>query len=125
MCYARSCFHQMDSFHWYSKQILYFYSSLQIVNIKDQFFPLSSIHMVSNLLIIFPMLLRMPAYQFHIPRVGEHMFQTINHWKVQHHQGMNFSLILVLLIRINFVINTLRTNSSLVLIFYLFFIVSA
>jgi hypothetical protein len=36
MCYARSYFHQMDSFHQYSKQILYFYSSLQIVDTEDQ-----------------------------------------------------------------------------------------
>jgi hypothetical protein len=34
----------------------------------------------SNLLIIFPTLLIMPARQFCIPMVGEHTFQTINHW---------------------------------------------
>jgi hypothetical protein len=26
------------------------------------------------------MLLRMPAHRFHIPRVGEHTFQMIDHW---------------------------------------------
>jgi hypothetical protein len=36
MCCARSCFHQMDSFHRYSKQTLYFYSPVQIVDTEDQ-----------------------------------------------------------------------------------------
>jgi hypothetical protein len=36
MCCARSYFHQMDSFHRYSKQALYFYSLLQILHIKNQ-----------------------------------------------------------------------------------------
>jgi hypothetical protein len=74
---------------------------------------------VSNLLIIFSTLLRMPAYQFCIPRVGEHMFQMIDHWKVPHHQGRNLSLLVVLLIGIIFVINTLRTDSSILFILFL------
>jgi hypothetical protein len=65
------------------------------------------------------MLLRVPAYQFHIPRVGEHAFQMIDHWKIPHHQGRIFSLLVVLLVGIVFVINTLRT----VFLFF-FFIVS-
>jgi hypothetical protein len=36
MCYAWSCFHQMDSFQRYSKQTLYFYSLLQILDIEDE-----------------------------------------------------------------------------------------
>jgi hypothetical protein len=98
------------------------HSKLWILKIKK--ISLSSIRRVLNLLIIFPMLLRMLAHQFCIPRVGEHTFQTIDHWKVPHHQGRNVSLRLVLFIRISFIINTLRTDSSFVLIFYLFFIVS-
>jgi hypothetical protein len=66
------------------------------------------------------MLVRMPVHQFCIPRVEEHMFQMIDHWKVLHHHGMNFSLRLVFFIKISFIINTLRIDSSLVLIFYLF-----
>jgi hypothetical protein len=38
MCCAWSYFHQMDSFHWYTKQTLYFYSLLQIVDIEDKNF---------------------------------------------------------------------------------------
>jgi hypothetical protein len=38
MCCARSCFHQMDSFHLYSKKTLYFYSLIQMVYIEDQKF---------------------------------------------------------------------------------------
>jgi hypothetical protein len=38
MCCARSCFHQMDSFHHYSKQTLYFYSPLKILDTEDQNF---------------------------------------------------------------------------------------
>jgi hypothetical protein len=38
MCCARSCFHQMDSFHQYSKQTLYFYSPLKNLDTKDQIF---------------------------------------------------------------------------------------
>jgi hypothetical protein len=87
--------------------------------LKIKIFPLSSIRWVSNLLIIFSTLLRMPAYQFRIPRVGEHTFQTIDHWKVPHHQGRNLSLLVVLLVRIIFVINTLRTDSNLLLILFL------
>jgi hypothetical protein len=109
----------MDSFHRYSKQTLYFYSLIQIVYIEDQKFPLSSIRRVSNLLIIFPTLLRMSVYQFRIPRVVEHTFQMIDHWKVLHHQGRNLSLLLVLLVRIIFVINTLWIDSSLLLILFL------
>jgi hypothetical protein len=126
MCCARSYFHQMDSFHQYSKKTLYFYSSLKILDTEDQIFLLSSNRRVLNLLIIFPMLLRMPVHQLRIPKVGEHMFQMIGHWKVPHHQGRNFPLRHVLFIRINFSINTLRTDSNLVLIFFIFFfIVSA
>jgi hypothetical protein len=119
MCCVQSCFHQMDSFHQYSNQILYFYSLIQMIYIEDQNFPLSFIRRVSNLLIIFPTLLKMPAYQFCIPRVRERTFQMIDHWKVPHHQGRNHSLLVVLLVRIIFVINTLRTNSSLLLILFL------
>jgi hypothetical protein len=75
--------------------------------------------MVSNHLIIFPTLLRMPAYQLRIPRVGEHMFQTIDHQKVPHHQGRNLFLLVVLLVGIVFIINTLRTDSSILLILFL------
>jgi hypothetical protein len=120
MCYAQSYFHKKDSFRHYSKQILYFYSPLQILDTEDKFFPLSSIRNVSNLLIIFPTLLRMPMHQFRIPRVREHMFQTIDHSNVPHHQGMNFPLRHVLFIRIKFIINTLRTVAVLFLFFYLF-----
>jgi hypothetical protein len=81
---------------------------------------LSSIRRVSNLLIIFPTLLKMPTHQFRIPRIGEHMFQMIDHWKVPHYQDNDFSILLVLLTRINFIINTLRTDNSLVFTFYLF-----
>jgi hypothetical protein len=94
------------------------HSKLWILKVKK--FSLSSIHRVSNLLIIFPMLHRIPTHQFRIPRVGEHTFQTINQWKVPHYQGRNFSLHLILFIRISFVINTLRTDNSLVLILYHF-----
>jgi hypothetical protein len=38
MCYVRSYFYQMDSFHLYSKQTLYFYFLIQIVYIEDQKF---------------------------------------------------------------------------------------
>jgi hypothetical protein len=62
---------------------------------------------------------RMPAYQFCIPRVGEHTFQTIDHQKVPHHQGSNLSLLVVLIVRIIFVINTIRTDSSILLILFL------
>jgi hypothetical protein len=116
MCCARSCFHQMDSFHQYSKQTLYFYSLL----LKIKFFPPSSICRVSNLLIIVPMPLRMPGHEFCIPRVGEHTFQMIDHWKIPHHQGRNFPNRHVLCIKISSVINTLWTDSSLVLIFGIF-----
>jgi hypothetical protein len=80
---------------------------------------LSSICMVSNLLIIFYTLFRMPTYKFRIPRVGEHTFQMIDYRKVPHHQGMNLSLLVVLLIRIIFIINTLSTDSSILLILFL------
>jgi hypothetical protein len=119
MCCARSCFHQMDPFHLYSKQTLYFYFLIQMVYIEDKFFLLSSIYRVLNHLIIFPMLLRMLAYQFRIPRIGEHTFQTIDHQKVPHHQDRNLSLLVVLLVGIIFVINTLRTDSSILLILFL------
>jgi hypothetical protein len=119
MCCARSCFCQMESFHRYLKQTLYFYSLIQMVDIEDQknsteFHPqgVGSPHH-------FSMLLRMPAYQFRIPRVGEHTFQTINHWKVSHHQGRNLSLLVVLLVGIIFTINTLRTDSGFLLILFL------
>jgi hypothetical protein len=115
MCCVRSCFHQMDT---EDQKNFTLRCKFWILKIKK--IPLSSIRRVSNLLIIFPTLLRMPAHQFRIHRVGEHTFQMIDHWKVPHHQGKNFSLRLILFIRISFVINTLRTNSSLVLIFYLF-----
>jgi hypothetical protein len=72
--------------------------------------------MVSNLLIIFPTLLSMSVHQFRIPMVGEHTFQMIDHWKVPHHKGRNLSLLLILLVRISFVINTLRTDSSLLIL---------
>jgi hypothetical protein len=65
------------------------------------------------------MLLRMSAYQFCIPRVGEHTFQLIDHQKVPHHQGRNLSLLVVHLVRIIFIINTLRTDSSILLILFL------
>jgi hypothetical protein len=90
-----------------------------MVYIKDKKIPLSSIRKVSNLLIIFPTLLRMLAYQFHIPGVGEHTCQTIDHCKVPHHKDRNLSLLLVLLVGIIFVINTLRTDSSPLLILLL------
>jgi uncharacterized RDD family membrane protein YckC len=51
--------------------------------------------------------------------VGEHIFQTVNHGKVPHHQGRNLSLLIVLLVEIIFVINTLKTDSSLLLILFL------
>jgi hypothetical protein len=38
MYYAQSCFHQMDSFHLYSKQTLYFYFLIQMVYIERQNF---------------------------------------------------------------------------------------
>jgi hypothetical protein len=44
----------------------------------------------------------------------------IDHWKVPHHQGRNFPPRHVLFIKIGFVINNLSTDSSLVLVFYLF-----
>jgi hypothetical protein len=87
--------------------------------LKIKTFPLSSICRVSNLLIIFPALLRMPAYQFYIPRVREHTFQMIDHWKVPHHQDMNLYLLVVLLVRIIFIINTLRTDNNILLILFL------
>jgi hypothetical protein len=116
---ARSCFCQMNSFHRYSKQTLYFYSLIQMVYIEVQkisteFHPqgVESPHH-------FPTLLKMPAYQFRIPRVGEHMFQLIDHWKVPHQQDMNLSFLVVLLVEIIFVINTLRTDIRLLLILFL------
>jgi hypothetical protein len=93
-------------------------SKLWILKFKK--FPLSSIRRVLNLLIIFPTLLRMPAHQFRIPRVGEQMFQMIDHCKVPHHQGKKNSLHLILFIRISFGINTPRIDSSLILIFLSF-----
>jgi hypothetical protein len=48
------------------------------------------------------------------------MFQMIDHWKVPHHQGRNFPLRHILFIKISFVINNLKTDSSLILVFYLF-----
>jgi hypothetical protein len=120
MCCARSYFHRMDSFHEYSKQTLYFYSPLKILDTEDEFFSndfhpqgVESPHH-------FPTLLRMLLHEFCIPRVGEHTFQMIDHWKVPYHQGMNFPLHHVLFIKIIFVINNLRTGSSLVLVFLSF-----
>jgi hypothetical protein len=118
MCCARSCFHQMDSFHQYSKQILYFYSLIQMVYIEDQQisteFHLHGVKSPHH----FPTLLRMSSYQFRIPRVEEHTFQMIDHLKVPHHRGRNISLLIVLLVGIIFIINTLRTDSSLLLILH-------
>jgi hypothetical protein len=68
----------------------------------------------------FPTLLRMPAYKFRIPRVGEHTFQMIDHRKVPHHQGRNLSLLIVLIVEIIFVINTLRTDNNILLILFLY-----
>jgi hypothetical protein len=116
MCCARSYFRQIDLFHRYSKQTLYFYSLIQMVYTEYQKIPLSSICGVLNLLVIFPTLLRMPSYQFCIPRVREHTFQMINHWKVSHHQGRNLSLLILLHVGIIFIINTLKTNSSLLIL---------
>jgi hypothetical protein len=73
--------------------------------------------MVSNLLIIFSKLLKMPVHELCIPRVGEHTAEMIDHWKVPHHQRKNFPLHHVLCIKTNFIINTLRTDSSLIPIF--------
>jgi hypothetical protein len=95
----------------------YIFTLIQMVYIEDKKNPLHFIRRVSNLLIIFPTLLRMLAYQFRIPRVGEYTFQMIDHWNVPHYQGRNLSLLV--LVGIIFVINTLRTNSSLVLILFL------
>jgi hypothetical protein len=119
MCCAQSYFHQINLFHVYSNQTLYFYSLTQWFILKIKKIPLSSICMVSNLLIIFPTLLRMLAYQFRIHRVEEHMFQTIDHRKVSHHQCRNISLLVVLLVGIIFIINTRRTDSSILLILFL------
>jgi hypothetical protein len=118
MCCVQSYFHQMDSFYLYLKQTLYFYFLIQMVYIEDQKisteFHLQGVESPHY----FHTLLRMSAYQFCIPRVGKHIFQTIDHWKVPHHQGRNISLLVVLLVRIIFIINTLRTDSSILLILF-------
>jgi hypothetical protein len=119
MCCAWSCFHQMYSFHLYSKQTLYFYSLIQMIYIEDQK-NFTEFHLQGvEFLIIFPTLLRMSAYQFCIPTVGEHMFQMIDHQKVPHYQGINLSLLVVLLVGIIFIINTLKTDSRILLILFL------
>jgi hypothetical protein len=111
MCCPQSYFHQMDSFHQYSKQTLYFYSPLQILDTEDKKFSTEFHPQGVESPHHFPMLLRMPAHQFRIPRVGEHTFQMIDHWKVPHHQGKNFPLRHVLFIKSS--LSRLASSSTL------------